>query len=69
MTQPRDAISRDNDDQPTDRNQYERAGRPDVSPGGGRQATDQPGGVPDRTRKPDEAFPRDADDGDGRNPS
>ncbi|WP_296570600.1 hypothetical protein [Phreatobacter sp.] len=69
MTQPRDAISRDNDDQPMDRNQNERPGRPGVRPaGGGRQATDQPAGVPDRTRRPDEALPRDVDEGDGRNP-
>lgn len=34
--------------------------------GGAAQATDQPAGVPDRTRKPDEALPRDVDEGDGR---
>ncbi|AVO44736.1 hypothetical protein [Phreatobacter cathodiphilus] len=34
--------------------------------GGASQATDQPAGVPDRTRKPDEAQPRDVDEGDGR---
>jgi hypothetical protein len=35
--------------------------------GGGAQAPNQPAGVPDRTRPPDEALPRDVDEGDGRN--
>lgn len=36
-------------------------------PGGwGKQVKDQPQGTTDRTRKPDEAFPRDVDEGMGR---
>lgn len=36
-------------------------------PGGwGNQAKDQPDGTQDRTRKPEEAFPRDVDEGMGR---
>lgn len=70
MTQPRDAISHDNDDHSVDHKQNGHAGHPGAKPaGGGEQATDQPAGVPDRTRKPDEAFPRDVDEGDGRHPS
>lgn len=52
-----------------DQAHWDVARRGEKPAGGAAQAVDQPAGVPDRTRKPDEALPRDVDEGDGRSGS
>jgi len=65
MSKTRDLTGTD-DKTLDDQAHWDGARRGEKPAGGAPQATDQPAGVPDRTRKPDEALPRDVDEGDGR---
>jgi hypothetical protein len=67
MNKPRDLTGHEKDDYPRDHQQIDNAGDTGQKPtAGGRQARDQPSGVPDRTPPVSEAFPREVDEKDGR---